>query len=346
MVRWTFAAALELANGKRRVAGEALLDAFLTQYPFLPPTERRSMFLASLRMLEPDRVTFPKGNEHWLRDAQPALPAWVTIIEEEKSLTASEISFARSHPWTPQMQFMANLNVLPDLDTALQLDCFFRSHANDAVSVPAKERSWEIFGEEKKLEGIARQAWFREGGLTLAKLGCFTVARQPVHLLSFGPRLRGAIVSENEAGYHSLCRATRAGVGFELVVYGAGDEVRKFVEFLTETALQQKWDCIHYIGDVDARGLSIAADLDRRLRGAGAPPLRPFLPGYEAMLQDAQVPATISTADAWLPPPLNIKAAAIIEKGNRIAQEMIGWNFLASLFALAPNSAAEGRRGS
>lgn len=345
-------AALRIMLGEARtakVAVDELLARFLGHFPHLDPLSRRRDFFEALRRLESEvACVFPKNPRAWLHDARPALPIWVKVPRRDGAAKVSPRDSARERAWTPPMQFMANLPMLPDLATAVALDEFIRRHDLAALPwVPAKERSCEIFGSggEKRLEALARKVgWFDEGGLSLEFFRCYAIPRLPVHANFPDARPGGIIVSENEAGFDSFCRAARAGTGFSCVVLGDGDAVARVGEFLQRRAREIGSDVIHYVGDVDRAGLRIAADLAAELRGRGVT-LAPWVPGYREMLRTIEsLTHGEETADSsqnslkWLPGPERSAATEIIRSDGHIAQEMVGWSFLCRHWGLDPQA--------
>lgn len=337
----------EIASGQDRVRidGSWLFDEFLHRHPFLDPLTRRDDFLRALRQLEAnDGWRLPKDNKAWRHDAKPALPLWVQRPAAAAGVNDREAIRTRfaTYSWTPPMQFVPNLASLPDWEEAVAVDRFFRRPDWERCPpVPAKERSWELFGDggEKRLEVIARgPSWFERGGLTLERLRCFRVPRLPVHADFSGERLVGIIISENEAGFSSFCRLAREGHGFRCVVLGDGNAVLRVAEFLILRASELQTKEIWYLGDVDRDGLRIAHSLGEMLALEGLT-LRPWLPGYVALLQDevstiaasdlrSESLGNVSKAVDWFPESLREPARAMLLADGHRAQEQVGWEFL------------------
>ena len=58
----------------------------------------------------------------------------------------------------------------------LKLQEFFAHGGRAKEFIPIKERSLEIFGDEKRLDALRTTILFSEGRLTLEQLCCFAVA--------------------------------------------------------------------------------------------------------------------------------------------------------------------------
>jgi hypothetical protein len=147
------------------------------------------------------------------------------------------------------------------------------------------------------------------------------------------------MISENEAGFDSFCRASEAFSTFRCVVLGNGLAIDKATEFLGKAAADYGITTVFYLGDIDATGLTIgrrvAAELSRRFSIAVAP----WTPGYTAML--AIVESTDGAVEGdyeWLPAPLGARATSIIRANRRIAQESIGWKRLQLMLGHPPST--------
>ena len=141
------------------------------------------------------------------------------------------------------------------------------------------------------------------------------------------------IVFEN-AGSFLVARGAllnAASPPYGLIAYGGGNQVVRTAAYLSEISDQLSID---YVGDLDAHGIEIAlrfADAVRRETGF---PIRPAARVHEAMLQAAAElghpqgwPAGSASKTTriqdWLPPEYAEDAAAIIQTGNRIPEEVL-----------------------
>src|SRR5204862_6747592 len=90
----------------------------------------------------------------------------------------------------------------------VRLNDFFLKHHELHCSIPIKERSLEIFGDEKRLDSLLSTSLFRNGRLDWRlDLGCEIVG-EPLGWKG-GPveaRAKPIIVIENAATWHSYCR--------------------------------------------------------------------------------------------------------------------------------------------
>ncbi len=320
-----------LAGRRSRVDGLDALNAFLKRKTYSTVGDAREAFATALYVLKSaGRVRLPTGKHLWDYGTRVPIPKWITVVRESRPAAAwSHLG----HPWHPVLGFVADLTSLPNVEDLLALDRWLRAAPPDEPLVPIKERSWEIFGHEKKLEALVATRLFEPGRLTLDSLRCYIVEHVPVHrvYLDAKPVL---IISENEAGFDSLCRASAEFRAFKCVVFGNGLAVEKAVAFLASFVAEHRIERCVYVGDVDAAGLAIPQRLNQALSVAAGVAVVPWLPGYEHMLRGIEdSPLAKAGADCWLPPMLRERAHALFRADKRVAQESIGWKQIHALLA-------------
>ena len=206
--------------------------------------------------------------------------------------------------------------------------------------MPLRERSLELFGDEKRLDGLLGTRLFTSGALTLDLLRCHQV---PVPFAAQWvpgrPEDAGGVtllVAENHHTYASLLEATRAhaatGGPGRHVGYGVGGQFSAVVTSVT--LLRPTPTRIRYFGDLDLRGLEIPARAAAAAVAAGLPPVLPAAALYEALIGHGRPAKTAPVADsaaataaAWLGP-LAATASALLCSGRRMAQEAVGLELL------------------
>jgi hypothetical protein len=235
-----------------------------------------------------------------------------------------------------ELDFLREARVNIPFQDLQRLDHFLRNRCSEAEIVPIKERSLEIFGDEKRLDLLAASALFREGRLTLANLFCeivgeplawkrgpVTAAHQPV------------IVLENAATWHSYARWNDRTRQFSAVIYGGGNRFVDGVLFLPEIFRELGGPRpVLYFGDLDPAGLAIPQRAARRSEASGLPSIQPHLWSYEQLLAfennatpiDAPDPGAESLCQ-WLGP-LADNARQLFSQSKRIPQEHLGRDFL------------------
>ena len=273
-----------------------------------------------------ERVSIPLESEGRLRNLFPEFNA----IQNGK-FDPTAVS------WEPEMRFVVEARAMVNPNDLLRLDSFFKDRAQQRLMVPIKERSLQIFGDEKRLDLLIGSALFRPGRLSLDLLKCEVVG-EPLGWKR-GPTDTGRIlVIENAATWHSYAKWNAQRRIFSAVIYGCGncfaDGIRYLADILAEFSTPQR---IFYFGDLDPQGLRIPIEASQKSVSLGLPTVEPDLWSYSNLLKagrdrevefEASEPATEIEFE-WLSQ-LAEPARKILESGKRLAQEHIGWEFLSA----------------
>ncbi|MGL5850481.1 MAG: hypothetical protein ACRCZD_06805 [Phycicoccus sp.] len=278
-------------------------------------------------------IVLPKSRRLYETHVAPALPQWVARPSAPR---------ARREPppvrvWRPELADAAAMAITQaEHDVLAAVDEFLRNDGTSRPLVPHRERSVELFGNEKRLDALARTKLFTTEALTLELLRCY---RAPLPLTAQHTGSPGTephlLIVENHATYASVLRLARerAAVGqLALAVgFGSGNQLPKAIEGVVQLDPQPLH--LWYFGDLDGDGLAIASSAAVAARLAGLPPLRPAIPLYRALLSTgARQPGKRAyDVDAarrltgWLSDPA-VRAAAdeVLTAGNRVAQESVG----------------------
>ncbi len=252
-------------------------------------------------------------------------------------LTADETRQIREFPWIAELAFLREARVNISFAELLPLNEFIKHKAAMREIVPIKERSLQIFGDEKRLDLLLSSALFREGRLDIKRdLRCEVIG---VPLAwKRGPVLgvhQPLIVLENAATWHSYCRWNVDRGHFSAVVYGDGnrfaDGVRYLADIFAELGGLRR---VFYFGDLDPQGLLIPQEASTRALAAGLPAVEPHLWSYRALLnfrdgqsQPWEGPPASSTLCDWLED-CGEPARRLLSGSLRLAQEHIGWEYL------------------
>ena len=325
----------EHCDGKIRLELDLLLHAFQEIHPELAATPHARGRLRELldRLQLSESIDLPKGREHWDLSALPALPRWVKLPRETVSEEQADI---RSIPWSPELRFLTSARLFVPLADLLKLQEFF-AHGRTGPSVPIKERSLTIFGDEKRLDQLMRgSALFGNGRLTPEVLRCF-VAPEPLPWTA-GPNPAGPIlVIENAATWHSYCRWNKEQKLFSAIVYGCGNRFVDGIFSISDIfAMLNGPRRVLYFGDLDPQGLLIPQEASARAQAAGLFVVEPDLWSYRQLLalgdqrgQPWQGESPSSTLCDWLGE-LSESVGQIFKAGERLPQEHVGWEFLAT----------------
>lgn len=325
-----------LPPGRRQADALDVFNALADRMPRLRNApDRWEVFVELLIATElEDLIVLPaRAGDGWNQHLTPARPKWVRLPPVQVPRDDFD---HRAYPWNPLLTFLAAEPRLPKgvREAALAVQRFLALGESVPAWVPIKERSFDIFGDEKRLEGLQHSTiLFGPGKLDLAHLRCYVVQQTPVAERFAGGR--GIIVLENEATFDSFCRLSRHKPAYALVVYGRGHEIQKCAAYLRREALALAAQQISYFGDVDRRGLEIptqlAADPDLGVA------LVSLVEAYAAILQDTPAATGVIPACCqWLPPELARQAARVLEENRRLPQEAFGWDEIARLHQLDP----------
>lgn len=337
------AAALErAADGRVTIDLDTIWHCFYVARPDLKNdvSSRQRLAAALRRLAESEVISLPASKCSFDRTALPALPRFVRLLK--KSTTVDSHFDHRIFPWSVPMSFVAGLARPPSPQIAQRLNNFFRGDWNSRIPVPVKERSYEIFGNEKMLERVLDGQLGYEGRLTLDVLRCYRVPLVPVN--RFFTDGEDILIIENEATFDSASRWNADHRKFRMIIYGRGREAEKIADFLL-SEVKAKSGSIYYFGDLDRLGITIPYRLSRTLKQKGGPDISPAAACYRLLLR--QAPATITMEDsgddsddpvesewaaalAWLPVDVRAVTETLLIADRRIAQEATGWELLRS----------------
>jgi hypothetical protein len=195
--------------------------------------------------------------------------------------------------------------------------------------VPVRERSLEIFGDEKLLETLLLGRLFGPDRLTLDLLRAESCWPEVVEAVT-GPGADWLIV-ENYTTYVSVSRAAER-VGYpDRVIWGSGNQIGTRLASLALAG--QRPSRASYFGDIDTGGFKVARTAVTRAGELGLGGLSPARGLYRLALERGTPRATESAragarAQAWircwLGAELGSVCADIAGSGQRVVQEHAG----------------------
>lgn len=255
-----------------------------------------------------------------------------------------EARLIREFPWEPAMNFVREARLNLSFTELRLLNDFIKSGGSTRDIVPIKERSLELFGDEKRLDELLGSALFREG--RLCERSDFRCEAIGVPLAwKRGPEAASAqpiIVVENAATWHSYSRWNAERGLFSAVVYGDGnrfiDGVRYLADIFAELGGHRQ---VFYFGDLDPQGLRIPQTASRLARSLGLRSVEPHLWSYRKLLKLGEGKGRGCDEDAaaelcdWLEDCAE-PARQLFSRHLRIAQEHLGWDALAGERAVTP----------
>ena len=293
----------------------------------------RTRILTAIQHLEADgKVTLPKTRID--TRGVPPLPLYVTRP------TTPQPRRLRTPPpvWHADLTWAAALFDQGQLTGA---DQRFLTAINSWLSkrrgmpVPLRERSLEIFGDEKLLETRIAGPLFAPGRLTIDLLQTY-LCWPPVERLDCGPG--DWLIVENYTTYHSLAQRARQ-LGFDgQIIWGSGNGVTtRLAALAAEPARPPR---LHYFGDIDAGGFRIARSAAARAETLNMPKLTAaqglytltHIHGAPRADTNSRSPdqTVLAWAREWLAEPLASAVAGLLATRQRIVQETVGTELLAA----------------
>jgi Uncharacterized protein conserved in bacteria C-term(DUF2220) len=215
----------------------------------------------------------------------------------------------------------------------------FLGEGGSNLVVPLRERSLQLTGDEKLLDTITRGRLFASGRLSLELLSAARLSPPVVRRrIGAGPVL---LLVENYATYHSLAATLPADGEVGTIAYGAGNTLGVVLTTIADE--NERPEALSYFGDLDVRGLEIAAAGARLAVDLGLPPLNPaerlyrllVSHGHPASAGNSPDEAKARAAVIWLPVALRASVLEVLVAGNRLAQEAVGRELLTKVKLLS-----------
>jgi len=245
------------------------------------------------------------------------------VVGDAQKFDASQID------WVPELAFLTGEKFMPAPEDLLAINDFLREGGRERPLVPVKERSVQLFGDEKRLDALVATNLFREGRLSLELLRAFFVA-EPLGWRR-GPAQTGAVlVLENAATWDSFSRWNRQSAQYAAVIYGAGHRFLDGVPYLREIENEVgSIGRIDYFGDIDPEGLRIPFMAGPRCLARNLPKPVPLTWAYRLLLdigKEAPLDIQRDAGDCtpWLGEELADPVRKLFQSRCRLAQEWIG----------------------
>ena len=328
------------AGSRSRVDYALLCRAFGQVFPAVTGHDQRRRLHTLLYALRAEgALTLPAGRMHYDRTTDPAMPAWANLTGP-RAAPARPAQEPATFPWAPELRFAADIRSPQQLDVLRRVHEFLAGGGAARCLVPIKERSVELFGDEKRLDDLRAGSLFRSGRLSLPLLRCFQVSPPLVWERGSSQAELPVIVVENHCTYHSFVRWNSDHAAWAAVCYGNGDCFESSAPSLSSVVARISWDGrLLYFGDLDPKGLLIPLRVSKTLTAAGLPPVAPHQVCYARLLMRAQSvslpvgqPLHFSDESAdWLGPHLATQVRSWFENGTRLPQELVGYEQLQDL---------------
>lgn len=331
----SFLAEVDKAGRGRRILLKDLWGAFRRISPHLVGSVDARVELAELlaELAKSGALKLPRQKSGYDAVQLPPLPKWILLPAPTPTVRALER--AAQVGWHPALAFVSKLEKLGDdeLEELLAIQAFLRDDA-DPVVTTVRERSLELFADEKRLEDLARGRLFGAGRLDFALLRCVEV-RTPCVYRDIGVGA-AALIVENKDTFHSACEAVRR-LGPESpvrwVIFGSGKAISTTLDSVNDwpTRPKRAW----YFGDLDAAGLEIAV-LVARIAETWARPMPIACPAalYRSLVERALRRGVSASGTAvssqraaelagWLPHDIRPTVVDLLVRGGRWPQEAV-----------------------
>lgn len=257
------------------------------------------------------------------------MPKFVQLVTETGVSTSEDYSDVA---WVPELGFWHELK--PSQRAAAKaINDFLLKRRGSLRTVPIKERSLQIFGDEKRLDALRIGDALFSGRLPLAVLGAFQVPF-PLPYRQADAVGKPVLVVENHNSFWSFGEWNHHVRRYAAVVYGAGEAFLSTAGALAQVLREVGGHGVLYLGDLDTKGLRIPADFNRSVR-EGSPKVFPALDWYSWLLARGRrrkkpecAAGSRAEADAWLGPELGVLVHALWQAEEWIPQESLGFEEL------------------
>ncbi|MEW5744417.1 MAG: hypothetical protein AB1805_03110 [Nitrospirota bacterium] len=296
--------------------------------------ERDALLLAALKELEVRGELILPAQGSFERLGNPPMPKFVTLVN--KSYVRPPDDWSRIS-WLPELGFWTDLNT-SELVTAKAINDWLLRRRGKFLRVPLRERSLEIFGDEKYLDLRVRDNALFSGRLPLAVIGAFMVPHPLPYRAAIAPG-KPLLVVENHHTYWSLAEWNLQVCRYAAIVYGAGKAFCSSGQALHEIIRECHGDGALYFGDLDPAGIMIPL----RFNASSEFPVHPATDLYQFALERGyRRPSVIRVAEdetaakRWLPQ-LSDMLCLLWASDHWIPQESLGTEQLFSNWNIDPN---------
>ncbi|MFK8399951.1 Wadjet anti-phage system protein JetD domain-containing protein [Pseudomonas sp. BGr12] len=259
---------------------------------------------------------------------RPPMPTFVTLARERKQKPSVDYTKVA---WVPELGFWPSLSLV-ELATAALINEWLIARRGRFLTVPLRERSLEIFGDEKYLDSRVRGDALFAGKLSLSSIGAMRVE----HPLAYRPadaRGKPVLVVENHHTFWSLGEWNQQAKEYSAIVFGSGNTLCASGMALSEVMRERGAISAEYFGDLDPEGVSIPLKFNRM----NIQQLMPCCRLYRALLEvgvrrkggEPQA-SHLALAASWLPE-LADQIAQMWDEGMWMPQEAVGFERLTGL---------------
>lgn len=297
--------------------------------------ERDALLLDALRDLEAQGNLILPARGSFEQFGNPPMPKFVTVVAQTEVAHPGDWS---GISWLPELGFWTDLTT-SELITAKAINDWLLRRRGKFLMVPLRERSLEIFGDEKYLDLRVRENALFSGRLPIASIGALLVPHPLPYRMADAPG-QPVLVVENHHTYWSLGEWNIQVRRYAAVVYGAGKAFCSSGPALDEVIRECGGDGALYFGDVDPAGILIPL----RFNETNGALVRPAMDLYRFALDHGirrspviRVSGDEEGAQRWLPE-LTDQICALWASDRWIPQESLGTEQLFSNWESDPTA--------
>lgn len=310
-----------------------LLKAFRQAFPYQEGDLHARQRLADLlhELAEARQLRLPKETNRRGYDysERVPLPRYASLIIPQPPPRATRV-------WRPELLFA---NDVPKTwhDTLDLIQGWLRNGGTKAAPVALRERSVEIFGDEKYLDGLLGTQLFSPGRLSLDLLRCYLPSVPIcVEMISPDGQRRPLLVLENLTTFDTLRRWNQQHKRYSAVAFGGGTAfVSSCGSLSSYLAAEGCSGEMLYFGDVDPKGLWIPVRASREIGTAIQADESLYALLFETAQRKSLVQRDVIVYELalldWLPVALRKPTAQYFESGRRLPQELISVHDLRAL---------------
>jgi hypothetical protein len=307
---------------RKRITLEEMRGRWLELHPEqLQHPERDALLLAALKEhAEAGTLSLPAAASYELH-GNPRMPKFITLLNDRPRPPPEDWA---SVPWLPELGFWTTLTE-SELHTAKAINAWLLRRRGRFLQVPLRERSLEIFDDEKYLDARVRGDTLFAGRLSLATLGAFIVPNPLPYRAAAAPGSPILIV-ENHHTYWSLAEWNIQTRRYAAVVYSSGNVLANSVAALEEVMRESGGAAAKYFGDLDPRGVLIPLGFNEGSRIQLMPAVDLYRMSLAIGLRRPSVNRIANdeaAAQKWIPE-CAAELVALWNAGRRIPQESIG----------------------
>ena len=292
------------------------------------PDRRRRLLDTLYAMEKQSAIRIPQSG--WEASGNPPLPRTIMVVRDRLPMQPRQ-----TFSWVPVLSFAADITDKRSLSALRSINGFLKENQQSGcnpVKVPVRERSLEIFGDEKRLDDLNKGDGKLFGGqLSFDDLYCYPVAPPLVSQKREGRPGRPVLVVENHHSYYSFCSWNERTAAYAAIAFGSGGVFYQGVKGLDALIAETCAGGAMYIGDLDPKGLEILLGVGERRRLA-EPCIQPHHGLYAWLLENgsrgplkgrprSDIAARLT---ALFSEEIVGQLLSLWESGKRIAQENFG----------------------